>query len=640
MPVPAIAIHGSGPRGKIAQVVNANFEHAELYDRVETVEFDWDRMVPRPSHTGLRNLYRFLKRNAALMRAVSGLGLQFRANYVDGVLGTWQARLHGLLQWLVPALVAMVALEITAEVLVLAPAAWYGLPTHTPPLRWLVAAIDWTTLGIASGLTALLALAALRLCFTLSPRAVIITFRSILLLLLQPPLIIVIGLFAADGMLLWASIGLLGAAAFVLSGFAALAWCAVVFGSLLVLRARWTRPIRGSLKMMVDGFRYLGEPGYRIRIQKALDKAIRQARQDTGEDAEFVLVGQGLGTVIALDSLTHSGAWRKTHRVLLVTMGSPLRRYVLPFFPRILFPETIEDGVDLIAGRLHKFHWMNIYRPGDAVGGDLGLAAFEGRDISTGQSRRIVGGHADYWLDLDARRAFCRGLREITPVRPLQVPMIDAAHRLPHAPSSSTELRIPASLRPLFRPVLSLAVFAGMLWWVATGLGVLTPRIDATPESLKRGVVVDATATHRRETVKQSFGLTFVHHWQFEFTDPKGTVKHLRFKRDASDAFLDMPHRFDDHALTRQVRAGCEGSARRVSWPGQEMETPCSQQGIRLRYYPGDMTFFDLPDFPRHRFGSDPLRNWTEAGLVAGALTVLTLASLAFGFRVFVLLLG
>jgi hypothetical protein len=608
---------------------------------VETVEFDWHCVVSRASHDGLRNLYQFLKRNAANIRAASFLGLEFRAHYVDGVLGGWQARVHRLLQWLVPALAAMLVLTPVVEFIVLAPAAWYGLPTDAfPPARWLAAAVQWSTLGIVAGFTTLIALAALRLLLTMSPRPVIITFRSVVLLMLQPLLIMTIGAFAADSVLLLGLFVVLGVFSYVVGGVGPLVMCAAAFGTLLALRVLWARPLRGPINVMIDAFRYLGEQGYRTRIQQALDRAIQQARRSTGEDHEFVLVGQGLGTVIALDSVMHSRNWRTTDCVFLVTMGSPLRRYFLPFFPRILFPETIEDVVDLAAGRLHQFRWMNVYRRGDYVGADLGLAAFNGCDVPVEHQRRVIGGHADYWLDFEARHAFHRGLGQITQVRPLQVPMRDAAHRLPHPPGLSEEFRVPSPMRPLVGTTLSVVTFGGMLWWVATGLGVLAPGIDDTPESLELGVVVDAAATHRRETVKHAHGLTFVHHWEFEFTDPDGVVKNLRIKRHASDAFLDIPHPFDDRALTRQARAECAGTAGSV-WPTiRNMETPCTLHGVRVRYYPADMTSFDLPDFPRRRFGSNPVTGWTEAGLVAGVLSALLFIPLVFGARLFALFVG
>ncbi len=149
--------------------------------------------------------------------------------------------------------------------------------------------------------------------------------------------------------------------------------------------------------------------------------------------------------------------------------------------------------------------------------------------------------------------------------------------------------------------------------------------------------MVDAATTHRRATLENARGLTYVHDWEFEFTDPNGVSKSLSFQRDVSDAFFVVPpHRFDDRTLTREIRAGCGDTW----WPTRNMDTPCTMEGVRLRYYPGDLTLFDLPDFPRLRFGSCPVRGWTEAAVVAALLSVLALFSVALGVRSFVLILG
>ena len=644
MPVPAIAIHGSGPPHKIARAIDANFEESALYDRVVTLAFDWDRVVPCTSHKGLRNLYRFLQRNAANISAASRMGMEVGSHALDGVLGALQVRLHQLLQWVLWALVAMLFTMLVAEFVVLAPAAWYGLPTLTfSPMRWMAAAVGWSQVGIGAGVTMVTGLGALRLLLTLSPHPAIVTFRSIVLLLLQPVLVIAIGAFAADSALLWASFGVLGLSSFVVSGLGAVVLLSVTFGALLVLRARWARgSLRGPIKDVLDVFRYLGEPGCRERIQQALDKAIAQARERTGEDQDFVLTGQGMGSVMALDSILHSRAWRNTDRLLLVTMGSPLKRYFLRLYPRTFFPEHMEEVIALIAKRLHQFRWINIYRPWDYMGAELGLKPFNGRDLSTGIGDRRTLGHADYWQDMDARRTFHHGLQRLRPIKPPSVAMNDAVHHIPHPQSPAGRFRIPSLARRPLKATFSLGTFGWMLWWVATGSGVLVWKIEGTSELLERqGVMVDAAATHRRETVENDRGLTYVDHWEFAFTDPNGETKRLHLRRDASDAFLALAsHRFDDRALTRRIRTGCAGTGLSAWWPVRDMQSPCTLEQVRLRYYPGSVTLLDLPDFPQQRFGSDPLRGWTEAGVVAAVLSALVLIPVILGVRLFGLILG
>ena len=644
MPVPAIAIHESGPSVDIARAMDANFSDSTQYDRVVTRAFDWDGVVPRAGHKGPRNLYGFLKRNAANISAASRMGLEFGIHTLDTMVGAWQVRLHRLLQWAVSGLVAVLIVRWVVGLVVLEPAAWYGLPTVTfTPMQWLAAAVGWLEPGIAAGATLLLGLGGLRLLLTLSPRPAIVTFRSIVLLFLQPIMILTIAVLAADSVLLWTFFAVVGLPVFLLSGVGALVPWVMTMGALLGLRALWARgPIGGPIKAVLDLFRYLGEPGYRQRIQQALDKAIAQSRVRAGEDREFVLAGQGLGSVIALDSILHSQQWRTSDRVLLVTMASPLRRYFLRLYPRTLFPEYMEDLIDLIAGRLEEFRWLNVSRPGDYMGGDLDLKPFNGRDLSTGISAGRTIGHADYWRSLDARHAIHDGLERLGNIQPPRVPTRDVAHSTPLPRKSVAGFHIPSLAHPLLRTTLLLATFGWMLWWVATGSGVFVFSIEDTPELLeRRGVVVAAAATHRREKVETDHGLTYVDYWEFNFNDPNGTAKRLRVKHDVSDAFLNMvPLRFGGRAFTRNIRAECAaGDQPPAWWPGRGMQTPCTKEEVRLRYYPGDATLLDLPDFPQRSSMRDPVR-WAEAGVVAAVLSVLLLVPVAVGVRLFRLILG
>ena len=642
VPVPAIAIHASKDRSTIARAIDTNFEGAGLYDRVVTLEFDWDRIVPRQSYRGLGNLYRFLRRTAGNIGTASRMGMEFGTNSIDGLLGTLQGSLHRFLQWTVAAFVAMVLTTMVADLVVLTPAALYGLPTVTfAPIGWLATTTGWAKSAIMVGIAALVWLGGLRLMITMSPRHVIITLRSIGFLFMKPVMIFALLILMADWWFFLAVAGAVGGSAWFGGGLAAVTPWFLLFAGLSITRLLWTGSnLRGPVRAVLDMFRYLGEPGYRAGIQQALDRAIERARERTEEDEEFVLVGQGLGSVMALDSILHSRCWRTSDRVLLVTLGSPLRRYFLRFYPRTLFPESMQDVVDTVARRVFHFMWVNVYRPGDYVGGSLGLAPFNGRDVSTKQLRTPFGGHSDYWRDIEARRAFRRGLKELTAVQALDLPMEDAAHRRPYPPRPVREFRLPRRLRQALAFTVSFATFTGMLWWVATGSGVLAYAVEESLESSEHAVVVDAAATHSRATVTHDVGLSYVDHWEFEFTDPRGGPQKLQLDRDASDAFLAIPHRFDDRALVRHVRNGCSGGDLPAWLPPGNMDTRCTVQGVKLRYYPGNVTFFDLPDFPRERFGSQPALAWTEVGVVAALLSILAFIPVAFGVRAFAMLVG
>ncbi len=644
MPVPAIAIHESGKPSQIARAVDANFKDSDIYDRVVTLAFDWDAVVPEASHKGIGNLYLFLKRQAATIGAASRVGLDFGPHAVDRSVGALQVRVHRLLQIVLSAMVAMLFATLVAKLVVLGAAAWLGLPTVTlSPMRWLATAVSWSQVGLAAGITLLIALSGLRLLLTLSPQPAIVTVRSIILLLLQPVLVITLGALMAEWWLLLTVFALLAVLSYAAAGVAAALLWAGALVAVISLRRLWARgSLRGPLKVALDAFRYLGEPRYREQIQRALDKAIGQARSRVGNEQDFVLVAQGIGTVIALDSLVHSTLWRATDDVLLVTMGSPLRRWFLTLYSGTLFPERMESVVELVVRRLSELRWVNVYRPWDYLGTKLDLKPFHGRDISTGIGERRFIGHADYWRDADARRTFQHGLLRLKNVRPLPVSKTESVHQVPKPLRAAAGLRIPARAQTLLRTGVVLVTAGWMLLWVATGSGVLVSGIEGPSELLeRRGVAVDAAVTHHRETVESEGGVTYVDHWEFAFTDSSGVAMRPNVERDASYAYFGIAsHGFDARTLTRRIRAECSDTWFPDWWPMGNMQASCTLEGVRLRYYPGDVGVFDLPDFQQRRFGSEPVRGWTEAGVVAALLSVLVLIPLVLGVRVFTMLLG
>jgi hypothetical protein len=161
------------------------------------------------------------------------------------------------------------------------------------------------------------------------------------------------------------------------------------------------------VKILLDIFRYVGDPGYRAAIQAGLDDKVRELR-GTAEGRTFYLLAHSLGSVIAVDSLVHSVAWRKDDRVYLVTMGSPIRRSFQRFFPDILFPASAADIRATVAARVGSFRWVNVYRPLDYVGASLGLSR-----AGCGIDRRVRQGwrfHVGYWSDPAVRDAVVEAL--------------------------------------------------------------------------------------------------------------------------------------------------------------------------------------------------------------------------------------
>jgi hypothetical protein len=642
VPIPAVALHASGASDRVAKALDSCFKNAG--HQVTTLAFDLSRVHPRPRHGRLGQVYRAAREDAANLSAAAHLGLEFGAHALDARIGAWQIRLHRVLQVVVAALVAIVCAGWLTDVLLMGPAAWYGLPTATfAPMRWMTTVSGYLRLTLGGGLTVLILMAGLRLALTVSPRPVIITFRSIILLLLQPIVILGIALLAVDIVPLAAFVVTVAGASVFAAGIDSAIPLLVAFGGLLALRIGWMRgPLRRAAEGVLEAFRYLGEPDYRHQVQEALDRAIVRARERAGHDGDFVRAGQGFGSMIALDSALHSRVWRPTDRMLLVTAGSPLQRYFLSLFPRTLFPESMEDVVDLIAGRLDTFRWVNIYHPRDLAGADLGLKVFNGLDVATVRRSSIVPGRADYWLDMEARRALRDGLQRLGEVEPLRVPMKDAAHRLLDPTETAPTLSLPSRARLLLRTAATLGTLGWMGWWVATAFGLLAPSDDETSALLAQsGIAVDATVTHQRQTLQRDVGVTFVDHWEFAFADPNGTPQTVRYAYNASDAFLAIrPPRFDEHAFTQQIRAACPNGGSARWWRLNNASQGCTLNAVRMRYFPGDMTVFDLPDYPRIPFRGDPIAQWTETGVAATALSFLFLIPLAIGARLLTALWG
>jgi hypothetical protein len=153
-----------------------------------------------------------------------------------------------------------------------------------------------------------------------------------------------------------------------------------------------------STKILLDIFRYIGENEYRDKIQEFVDKEV--ARHING-DEEIVILAHSLGTIISIDSLSNSKVWIEERKnISLITMGSPLRRWFLRFFPRLFFTDSADSIFYAIAIRVSGFRWLNVSRPWDQVGSAISLSSTEStRDISTDQSGRFLSAHLNYFSD-------------------------------------------------------------------------------------------------------------------------------------------------------------------------------------------------------------------------------------------------
>jgi hypothetical protein len=169
-----------------------------------------------------------------------------------------------------------------------------------------------------------------------------------------------------------------------------------------------------GVKILLDIFRYAGEPTYRTRIQEFVSTVVTSSRGTPGEAAHFVVLAHSLGSVIAVDSLLNSDAWLNSDRVTLVTMGSPLKRFFFRLFPTVFFPDSADVCAKALCHRFAGFRWINCYRPFDQIGTRIGLTKTSfTRDWNTKQFGRILAAHPNYWGDSRVRDEVLALYREL-----------------------------------------------------------------------------------------------------------------------------------------------------------------------------------------------------------------------------------
>ncbi len=155
------------------------------------------------------------------------------------------------------------------------------------------------------------------------------------------------------------------------------------------------------LKVFSDIVRYAGDPDYQRDLHA---EAARGIGKEIRPGARVVFITHSLGTVIVSD-LLRSGVVPADCDVFLVTAGSPLKRFFHCFFGfDYPAPRTLAAHFE---HRFRSFRWVNIYRPRDPVGGNLGLERF---DSSTRQPFGWLKAHLDYWSDPVVHRLAHEGL--------------------------------------------------------------------------------------------------------------------------------------------------------------------------------------------------------------------------------------
>jgi hypothetical protein len=323
-------------------------------------------------------------------------------------------------------------------------------------------------------------------------------------------------------------------------------------------------------KVLLDIGLYVGSPPYRDTILRELARLV--AAIPDRSMATIWIAGHSLGSVIALDSLSHSDVWQPYDRVRLVTLGSPIRRFFRRFFPNLFFDADVDRAAHRVATRVADFVWVNAFRRFDYVGKALRFRPGGGQDLPT---RQWWPAHVNYWGDLDVARSVLHGLDTAPSIRG------SAGDTVTELPGHT--LDIPAPLqRPLIMGtmggavVLAVASLAVAGWLVFPGFG---PMLLPHDVALQNPASTTALVRHER-------GLTGepgrFHQFTFDFNDADGRPHRVLSWVPGTLGLWSDP-RFDYIALARFVRADCVperlSRAYEIGW-----SVPCTRSDVPIVY--------------------------------------------------------
>jgi len=620
-PPQTIAIHGVGSHkpGVISERVTAAFARISVGSNVS--EFNWDDYI---GHSAQRigEGIALLDQLAEAVSRTACLPLPAQGSKSSLVQRLGEALFHSVFRVLIAITLAVLTIGPVAQLLVLLPSIGFDSTS------WLNFSWIWTVARVGIVATAVVLMVMLGLSMfhglmirSLAPiwvtirRAVLLVFQPLLLLLTIPMAArlgsgLVTAVASAIPFFLFG--GIVGVVLSPLSGdfdlalvstgawFAMLAAAALFGGLHIVARGLW---VGGPLKVVLDIVRYMGAPTYRTTLQNAFDDYIRNVEVDASGKRCVTLLAHSLGSVIALDSLVNSAAWRSTDTVNLVTMGSPIRRSFIRFFPGYLFPTSVDEAARLVASRVGRFSWINIHRRWDYVGTSLGLNREGlGQDLSTGQITRILRSHSNYWGDgrvvTMINDALSRAESVVaSPITPTP------SHALPDA-AGSQHLE---SFAHLARTV-AVGVVIGIVSLAAVSLHRAYSKWDSAlktelVEVARSGVSTLADVTYHRTVVHAGEDSYYVHHYLF--TIPGQVLPAVEIDGGSQDT------RFDYRALAAFVLEQCERTEKKRWWQifRSVREIPCTRSAITLMVNPAKAESFWLPQFPPRVRAWEPALN-------------------------------
>jgi len=526
---------------------------------------------------------------------------------------------HGVFRILIATALVLLIVGPMLQGLVLLPSS--GFEAATPGFRWVWRAMLWVSRTAGLVFALLLALDLVRGAIARNTEALRVTFRRGALLFLQPfVLLLTVPVSAELGSWVLAAIRVIGPVAIgllvvnlivsplygvteevTLSAGRTLAYAVAIatVAALQILARRFW--IGGPLKIVLDIALYMGSPKYRTELQGKLDAQVRNLQL---RSSEIVIVAHSLGSIIAIDSLVNSPVWRETDSVRLITLGSPIRRFFIRFFPQYLFPPSVRETARLAATRLREFSWINIHRPLDYVGTSLGDAGALSADRSTGQfRRRVLSSHSGYWNDDVVLGLLKNELNDARPVdRPAPPRHRASSYVTPHA----TEATAAAHVSRLAYPAGLAAVVLATAFAATTferSRTIWYAGIDAEITELQReGISTVADVTHHETQEGDPEYPITVHHFVFRVPGRPGEAPLQMREADSRGRYVRL---FDAEVLAAYVRADCLSVEPIPSWQilRARATAPCRRSAIPFVYSPSRPDSFLLPTFPARSTG-------------------------------------
>jgi len=309
----------------------------------------------------------------------------------------------------------------------------------------------------------------------------------------------------------------------------------------------------------------LGDENYRDRILSELDRLI----EVHPHESKIVILAHSLGTVIAVDSLTNGRAWNQNHKITLITAGSPLKRMIWRFFPGVLAGDNAEECIQKMRSRIGSIAWINVYRPWDQVGSNLGLSRKSlGLDINTWQWWRLVSAHTSYWNDSKVLQSLSEVWKRVS------------HHSYETEKKYSLQKRYyykRSDFDRLYSKFLKFTLIVIICYSIGVPLNAGLKQVSEESSiealidpNLENGVISYATVDYEARLSFNRGGAYptpgFTIKWENNSYSTKGLIN----------------HRFSPVDFVRHIKC----------------ETRCRIEEIRIRYLPEKPTAFVLPDFP------------------------------------------